>query len=443
VPDIVSQGGDRGPSPWPRWIVAAVVLVLVAVGLVRHFASPAPAGARPAGTDTTSALPAADSGAPVSVPARAVGPDGITGPVTPWSAGLALPSAGTRPAWFWPATTQPNPPASQLNSAPAQSNSAPAQSNSAPAQSNSAAGRFKAIGGLPPSSSGYQFTRTPAGWVVQAGPSAAASCGGCAEPPRPVYYLADAALTAHRVGSAYAVAPGATAGTLWLTSYPSGAGHLPQAGVAQQVSLAGAAVGAPVRLPLGNQIVQGTSRGLLLAPAAPQPGATLYGLWQPGKGWDTQVFSGVIAVSSGEIAWSPPCESDCQLHVLNLVTGREISAALPEAGSAANAAFSPDGRYLALQITYNNTGDDGALAIRLDVVTLPTGHLTVVPETFASSDAMVGFGWPVRGDTLVAELSFTTKVQLAAWHPGASRLSVATLTPRHAPPSLVIASAIP
>jgi hypothetical protein len=39
---------------------------------------------------------------------------------------------------------------------------------------------------------------------------------------------------------------------------------------------------------------------------------------------------------------------------------------------------------------------------------------------------------------LAAELSFTTKVQLASWRPGASLLAVADLRPQHSAASLVI-----
>jgi len=67
-----------------------------------------------------------------------------------------------------------------------------------------------------------------------------------------------------------------------------------------------------------------------------------------------------------------------------------------------------------------------------------SGHLTVVPETWVSSDALVGFGWAASSDSLVAELSFTTKVQLASWRPGERRLAIAVLTPKHNPASLVI-----
>jgi hypothetical protein len=54
------------------------------------------------------------------------------------------------------------------------------------------------------------------------------------------------------------------------------------------------------------------------------------------------------------------------------------------------------------------------------------------------SDALVGFGWPADSDSLVAEFSFTTKVQLASWRPGASHLAITVLRPQHSPASLVI-----
>ncbi len=51
----------------------------------------------------------------------------------------------------------------------------------------------------------------------------------------------------------------------------------------------------------------------------------------------------------------------------------------------------------------------------------------VVPGSAVSSDALDGFGWPGGGDRLVAELSFTTKVQVASWRPGAARPAIAVI----------------
>ena len=47
-------------------------------------------------------------------------------------------------------------------------------------------------------------------------------------------------------------------------------------------------------------------------------------------------------------------------------------------------------------------------------------------------------GFIAARDSLVAELSFTTKVQLASWRPGASWLAIAVLRPQRSPGPLVI-----
>jgi hypothetical protein len=73
---------------------------------------------------------------------------------------------------------------------------------------------------------------------------------------------------------------------------------------------------------------------------------------------------------------------------------------------------------------------------------MASGRLTAVPQTWVSSDALLGFGWPASSDSLVAELSFTTKVQLAAWRPGERRLSIAVLRPSNSA-SLIIGQSGP
>jgi hypothetical protein len=61
-----------------------------------------------------------------------------------------------------------------------------------------------------------------------------------------------------------------------------------------------------------------------------------------------------------------------------------------------------------------------------------------VPDTWASSDALSGFGWPAGDDNLVAELSFMTKVQVVSWRPGSSRLAVAVVAQQQKPNDLVV-----
>jgi hypothetical protein len=376
----------------------AAVLVLVAVVIVLHLPRSRHSAAPPVRAASGAATPAAG---------LAAVPDGITGPALSWPGGLRLPATGQQPAWFWPATGQAVP-----------------------------------IGGLPAQQSGYQFTRTAGGWAVQAGPGAQAGCGSCAGPLRAVYFLADRAGSVTRVGLADAVAPGA-AGTLWLTSYPPDADLRTTAGTAREVSNAGAPLGPQLRLPAGYLIEQATGRGLLLAPVTQQPGTMAYKLWDPAAPQASRTFDGVIAASTTQIAWAAPCIALCRVQVVNLVSGRHVSVELPRGRSVANAAFSPDGRFLALQVSFSNNADAGELAMQLELASMASGRLTVVPGTWVSSDALVSFGWPAGSDSLVAELSFTTKVQLASWRPGASRPAIAVLGPRQSTASLVIGQYAP
>jgi hypothetical protein len=137
----------------------------------------------------------------------------------------------------------------------------------------------------------------------------------------------------------------------------------------------------------------------------------------------------VLAASPGEVAWTPQCALECSVQTLDLATGRQARIALPAGSSAASGTFSPDGRFLALQVSFGNAGDGGELAMQLEVAPAGGGRLTMVPGTFASSDALVGFGWPASGDSLVAEFGFTTKTQLSSWDPGASRPAVTDIRP--------------
>jgi hypothetical protein len=401
VPDTLSLGGDRQPGPWRRRVVAAVVLVLAVVVLVQHLPRSRHSPARPARAAAAGTPPAVASGA-------AAVPDGITGPALSWPRGLRLLAAGQRPAWFWPGT-----------------------------------GQKVAIGGLPPQRSGYQLTLAAGGWALQASPGTQSGCASCAGPRRAVYFLADDAQSVTRVGMADAIAPG-TAGALWLTSYPPHANPQAAAGTAREVSIAGAPLGPPLTLPAGYLIEQATDRGLLLAPAAPQPGPTAYRLWDPAAPRTSRAFDAVIAASTTQIAWTPPCAARCRVQVLNLATGRQLTAELPAGRSAASAAFSPDGRFLAVEESFSNEADDGGQAVQLELVSMASGRaMAAVPGTWLSSDALISFGWPASSDLLVAELGFTTKVQLISWRPGAARLAVAVLGPAQSPASLVIGQYAP
>jgi len=401
MPDILSQGRDRDPRPWPRRLAAVGALVLAAILVTLYVTGHARSPAH-----TASATPTAP--APLDTPALASGagaaPDGVTGPTLPWGSSVALPLSGDEPSWLWPAS-----------------------------------GRTRPIGGLPAAGAGYQFTRISGGWAVQVDLAGSTACSYCNTESLPVYFLGDQARSVTRIGTANLVAPGTGTGEMWLTSYSPGTDTPQGAGTAQEVSATGASLGPRLTLPAGEVIEQATDRGLLLAPAIPRPGTTADTLWDPATGRASRAFNNVIAASPTEIAWASPCaetgSGPCQVQILELETGNVTTAALPGGSSAASGAFSPDGQFLAVEASFN---DGGSLAAQLDVVSLGTGLLTPVPSTWVSSDALVGFGWPDRGDSLVAELSFTTTVQVASWRPGAADLAVAALRPGRDSASLVV-----
>ena len=396
--DILSQGGDRDPSPWPRRLAVIGALALAAVAgvvyasLPRH---PHPPAAAPT-TVTASPAPASAGVAAPDLPAE---PDGIGGPTAAWAGSLRLPVAGPHPAWFSPAT-----------------------------------GRSEPIAGLPGDSAGYQFIRIGGGWAVQASAAGRTECGDCTVPSLPVWFLADGARSVVRVGTANQVTPAAAAGAVWLTSYPPTADADTAARTAREVSAAGRPLGAPVRLPPGYVIYQATDRGLLLAPISQQSGGTVYKLWNPADPRGSRTFGDVVAAGPAEIAWTSPCAATCQVQVLDLATGRRTVVELPAGSSAGGGAFSPSGGLLALLLS---SGGDGG-AVRLEVASVTSGRLTAVPGTSVSSDALVDFGWPTSGDSLVAEFIFATKVQVASWHPGAPRLAVTAIQPGQDQASLVV-----
>lgn len=399
MPDILSQGGDREPRAWPRRVAAVVALLVVTAVIVQRLTSHPPAAAR-ASQAATTATPAASAPPAAGLPA---GPSGITGPTLPWPATLRVPATGAQPEWFWPVT-----------------------------------GRGQPIGGLPQSSRGYAFIRVGGGWAIQpAAPVRLGSCG-CGGAPLPVYFLADGARSVTGIGTADLVAPAATPGALWLTSYPPGTDSSTAAGTAREVSVTGASAGPQVRLPAGYVIDRATVRGLLLVPVVRRPGATADKLWDPAAPQASRAFSGVIATNATEIASVTGCARLCQVHVLDLATGRVTVVRLAGVSSAASAAFSPDGAFLALEVTFYGGSDDGQIATQLDVASTATGRVTALRSTYASSDALAGFGWPSGGRTLVAEMSFTTRLELAAWRPGAGRLALAVVRSRQNTATLVV-----
>jgi len=411
--DILSQGDDREPRPWPRRLGLIAIAALALIGGIVYVARP---HHQPAASAAPAVLPSATLG-PTTLRPQIVVSLGLVQPGQPgpsverdgtivgglaWSDGVRLPVAGTQPAWYRPAADRSDP-----------------------------------IGGLPADSAGYQFIRVGGGWAVQADPGTKVDCVNCADPPMPVWYLADGARSAVRVGQANQVAPAATAGDLWLTTYPADADADSARGTAREIGPSGAARGLAITLPAGYQIAQGTDRGLLLTPAGPQSGVVVDRLWKPGAGSASspgRPFGHVIAASATEIAWGGSCAPACTVDVLNLATGRPTVVRLPPGILASGGALSPSGSFLALQLA----SSDGQLALPVEVATVGSGRLTKMPGSWINSNALAGFGWPSGGDSLVAEFNVASTLLLTSWHPGASAVSLAVVKPGPIQTSLVV-----
>ncbi len=402
--DLISGGADRPPGGWRRrlvWIAAAaVVLTLVVAEHLPHGGS-SPQASR----NTGAGRHTPNLGRPAATHAQLppAPPLGLLGPARPWAAGARLPRTGAQPDWFWPNQR-----------------------------------RTQTIGGLPANGPGYVFTRVGGGWAIQPDPP---GCGDCTGPSAPVYYLADRARTATIVGSADQIAPAATSGALWLTSYPGGQNPAGEVGIARELTGTGASIGHQVLLPAGYRIDQATDRGLLLEPITAPESTLPDRLWNPATGKVTRTFTKVVAASATQVAYTPQCGTAlCPVDVVNLMTGRRLTLHLADGQFVTDATFSPDGRFLALQVSFGpgDGGDGGALAIQLEVADMTTGHLTPVPHTWVSSDSLAGFGWPGSRDDLVTELSFSTRVQMTFWDPTRASLSVAVVNPSQHPTSLIL-----
>jgi hypothetical protein len=392
--DIISQGDERRPPSRRRRLVLAAALVAVAALVVaEHLPNHPPAPHhRHLAAPVSDPLPAPGQ---LSFPVRlrvegpAMLPSGLVGPKVVWAGTERLPLTGSQPAWFWPAK-----------------------------------GRVRPISGLPSDRYGYAFTEVGGGWAVLPDEVGSASFG----PAVPVFFLPNGSRTADMIGVADQVAPAETRHALWLVSYPPHTPLTKAVGLAQEYTTNGLSLGRPVLLPAGHELLRGTKRGLLLTPVGPSEVGQTARLWSPVTSRFATKFNAVVAASADAIAYvAPHCASACAVRVLNLVTGYKLTLLTPPGHTVTSAAFSPDGRYLALEVTAGESSDSSSLEVQLEVAALATGHLTVLPHTWATGDPLTGLGWPGNADRLVVKLNTGSEVQLAFWAPGDRSVTVANL----------------
>ena len=80
------------------------------------------------------------------------------------------------------------------------------------------------------------------------------------------------------------------------------------------------------------------------------------------------------------------------------------------------------------------------LEVQLEVASLATGHLTVLPHTWATGDPQTGLGWPGNDDRLVAKLNTGSEVQMLFWAPGHRAPALASVRGSQNPADIVVGS---
>jgi hypothetical protein len=283
--------------------------------------------------------------------------------------------------------------------------------------------RAEKVTGLPSSSAGYQFWPVYGGWVAASNYSVSYPCGSpqiCAGRPKQFYFIADGSPTATRIGAGYAgdgVVASSRPDAVWLATYPSATAKITGSASAQLVSTTGRPLGPRYRLPANYLLGTGVGSYLLLVNNFQQ---NHFILWDPRTGRVLRHFANVIATGPGQIAWSPGCQS-CRVQIMNVPAGTTVTPPIPGRNPAAlAAAFSDDGRLLAVQ----SPGRDIA------VFDTASRTLTAIPGTASSNGKWQNFGWQASSHRLVIAAGSYLQpgpAQLAYWQPGATHLRIATI----------------
>jgi hypothetical protein len=284
---------------------------------------------------------------------------------------------------------------------------------------STAARRAEKVTGLPALSGGYQFWPAYGGWIARSNNTGVqcAATNECAGPPKKFYFIADGSLTATRIGAGFWVGASSRPGAVWLATYSRASAKLAGSGSAQLVSTTGRPLGPRYRLPANYSLVTGVGSDLLLENNGQQ---NLFILWDPGTGRVLRHFGNSLAFGPGQIAWSAGCRS-CQVQIVNVSTGTTVTTPIPGRNLAAvNAAFSDDGRLLAVQ----SPGRD------IEVFDTASRTLTAIPGTALSSADWQNFGWQARSHRLIVTAGPNNQpgpAQLAYWQPGSTRLRIFTI----------------
>ena len=206
-------------------------------------------------------------------------------------------------------------------------------------------------------------------------------------------------------------------GAVWLATYPRASAEFHGSATAQLISTTGRPLGPRYRLPADWLLITGVGSYLQLNNNL-NNNRTI--LWDPRTGRVLRHFDNVLATGPEQIAWSRGCRG-CRVQILNVSTGTTVTTPISGRNPASlGAAFSDDGRLLAVQLPGGE----------IQVFDTATRTLTAIPGTALSGADWQNFGWQPGSHRLVISAGPNSAVgpsQLAYWQPGDAALRVATV----------------
>jgi hypothetical protein len=204
--------------------------------------------------------------------------------------------------------------------------------------------------------------------------------------------------------------------------------------------------------PAGLGLHADTSAGLLVTIAPPGQGPTELQIVDPRTLAPRRRLGPVgyvVAATGTQAAWtSDTCTARCWLTVADLPSGTRHSVVLHRDFDPGTAAFSPDGRRLALGYFGRHPQQAGGAAPGfVEVTDLATGRTTPVPGVATGIKQTAGLAWTTDGRalaiTVVRPDSDTTLAGLWPLPGGPVRVLPRIFTGAGAPPALTVLPAAP
>lgn len=214
-------------------------------------------------------------------------------------------------------------------------------------------------------------------------------------------YLVEGARTVRTFPIGGQALPDATETTVWTHNR----------GRIRRIDLAGRPLTGWIVLPAGTSLLRGTRRGLLLAAGERTE------LWDPATGQVRGRYGRYLAATATRLAWAPQTCWSCAPRVTDLATGATRALTLRRAVPDYPIAFSPDGRWLAME-----AGPADSRTRRAYLVDARTGRARLVPDTEPERGSQTSFTFSADSRWLILismiDNALPPHSWVSLWRPG-------------------------